>query len=158
MKLRGCVVALAVALAAGGGCASIVDSGNESLQVASNPPGAKASITNSDTKKVVHEGTTPFTVSLDRNDGYFDGADYIVTVTKEGFEPQSFVVASGINGWYFGNLLFGGLIGFLIVDPATGSMYTLKPDEIDANLIPLPAAAVVPPTPAPAPQTALPTS
>ena len=27
-----------------------------------------------------------------------------------------------MNGWYIGNILFGGLIGFLIVDPLTGAM------------------------------------
>lgn len=45
-----------------------------------------------------------------------------------------------MDGWYWGNILFGGLIGMLAVDPATGAMYklpkatsaglTLKPGEI----------------------------
>jgi len=38
-----------------------------------------------------------------------------------------------LNGWYIGNLLFGGLIGLLIVDPLTGAMWTLDPKDI--NLI-----------------------
>jgi hypothetical protein len=40
-----------------------------------------------------------------------------------------------VDGWYFGNLLFGGLIGLLIVDPATGAMYKLEPNEINCNLV-----------------------
>lgn len=40
-----------------------------------------------------------------------------------------------MDGWYFGNILFGGLIGFLIVDPATGAMYTLKPDTLNVHLV-----------------------
>jgi hypothetical protein len=40
---------------------------------------------------------------------------------------QSVPLTAKINGWYFGNLLFGGIIvGMLIVDPATGAMWTLK--------------------------------
>ncbi|HEY5968354.1 MAG TPA: hypothetical protein VIU35_10260, partial [Chitinophagaceae bacterium] len=35
-----------------------------------------------------------------------------------------------LNGWYFGNLLIGGLIGLLIVDPATGAMYRLESKDI----------------------------
>jgi len=38
-----------------------------------------------------------------------------------------------LDGWYIaGNLLFGGLIGYFIVDPATGAMWTLK--NLHANL------------------------
>ena len=33
-----------------------------------------------------------------------------------------------------GNLIFGGLIGLLAVDPATGAMYSFKPDDINAVL------------------------
>lgn len=35
-----------------------------------------------------------------------------------------------MNGWYIGNLLFGGIIGLLIVDPATGAMWTLIPRKL----------------------------
>ena len=31
-----------------------------------------------------------------------------------------------MDGWYIGHILFGGLIGFLIIDPATGSMWKLN--------------------------------
>jgi len=39
-----------------------------------------------------------------------------------------------VNGWYFGNILLGGLIGMLIVDPATGAMYRLDSDYINETL------------------------
>jgi hypothetical protein len=46
-------------------------------------------------------------------------------------------VTSHPNGWYIaGNLVFGGLIGWFIVDPFNGAMYNLSPETIDA---PLPA-------------------
>jgi len=51
------------------------------------------------------------------------------------YYPYEVHVKLTVDGWYFGNVLFGGLIGILIVDPATGAMYTLKPNELNINLI-----------------------
>ncbi len=47
-----------------------------------------------------------------------------------------FILSSNLNaGWYLlGNLFIGGLIGWLIVDPATGAMYTLSSDTVNAQL------------------------
>jgi hypothetical protein len=53
---------------------------------------------------------------------------------KEGFEEQTVTVDTKVGGWYIGNFLFGGLIGLLIVDPATGAMWTLDTNEINASL------------------------
>ena len=49
----------------------------------------------------------------------------MVEVSKEGFEKKTIQIESKTNGWYIGNLLFGSLIGFLIIDPLTGAMWTL---------------------------------
>lgn len=38
-----------------------------------------------------------------------------------------------MDGWFLGNLLFGGLIG-IIVDAASGSMYQLTPDQVIASM------------------------
>lgn len=38
-----------------------------------------------------------------------------------------------MDGWLFGNLLFGGLI-CVIVDAATGAMYKLTPNQMAAQL------------------------
>ena len=42
---------------------------------------------------------------------------------KDGYGEFVYELTPSLNGWYIGNLLFGGLIGFLIVDPLTGAMY-----------------------------------
>ncbi len=47
-------------------------------------------------------------------------------ISKDGFTSKSVALRATLNGWYFGNLLFGGLLGLLIIDPATGAMYKLK--------------------------------
>ncbi|QYM78788.1 hypothetical protein K0B96_16015 [Horticoccus luteus] len=39
-----------------------------------------------------------------------------------------------MSGWYWGNILFGGLIGMIVVDPITGSMWNLSPDRIEHPL------------------------
>ena len=39
-----------------------------------------------------------------------------------------------VSGWYFGNILFGGLLGIVAIDPATGAMYKLQPDTVQAAL------------------------
>jgi hypothetical protein len=45
-----------------------------------------------------------------------------VRVSKEGFQSRERKVDGTVNGWYFGNVVFGGLIGMIAVDPATGAM------------------------------------
>ncbi|MBK9107742.1 MAG: hypothetical protein IPM92_05015 [Saprospiraceae bacterium] len=39
-----------------------------------------------------------------------------------------------IIGWYWGNILFGGLLGILIIDPITGAMYKLKTNSVNEDL------------------------
>ena len=51
-----------------------------------------------------------------------------------GYETKKVNLECKVNGWYFGNLLIGGLIGMLIVDPATGAMYKLDNQGITENL------------------------
>lgn len=53
----------------------------------------------------------------------------------EGYAPQELTVTGTVSGWYIGNVLFGGLIGMLAVDPVTGAMYVF-PDSVSASLQP----------------------
>jgi hypothetical protein len=82
----------------------------------------------------IFNGTTPTQVALKSGSGYFKKAIYIIRYTKTGYLPKEVVISSDINGWYFGNIIFGGLIGFLIVDPATGAMYKLDRKELNETL------------------------
>jgi len=38
------------------------------------------------------------------------------------------------NPWYIGNLLFGGVLGMVIVDPLTGSMWRFEEKDISVKL------------------------
>lgn len=116
------------------GCASIVGKDAFPVTINSNPDGANIAITDERGKKIFN-GVTPTTVTLAAGEAYFHGKVYNVTFSKPGFQEQHAVIKSGLSGWYFGNIVFGGLIGILIVDPITGKMWKL-PADCSANLSP----------------------
>lgn len=123
----------AVALALTG-CATIIGSTTQPLTIKSTPEGAAVSVTNRAGEKI-HSGLAPLTVVLNRGAGYFKPEIYTIKFEKEGFESKEVVVIAQVNGWYFGNIIFGGLIlGMLIVDPNTGAMYSLSTDKVDEAL------------------------
>ncbi|MCI0511534.1 hypothetical protein C8E00_106126 [Chromohalobacter marismortui] len=117
------------------GCASIVGDKDQQVTINSTPSQAQVVITD-ETNKDIFQGETPTTVTLKKADGsYFGGKHYSVTLRKDGYESRTIAISSSPNGWYIGgNLVFGGLIGWLIVDPLTGAMYTLSPNEIHPTL------------------------
>lgn len=106
------------------GCASIVSDRVYPVSVTSSPEGAQFTIRNED-GIVVAKGTTPETVSLKAGAGFFNGETYTITYKKQNCESATKIVDSELDWWYLGNIVFGGLIGFLIVDPATGAMWEL---------------------------------
>jgi hypothetical protein len=75
-------------------------------------------------------------VALKRGSGYFSGALYRIEISKAGYKTQIIQLTSSLNaGWYLlGNFLVGGLIGWLIVDPLTGAMWTINPDDINTQM------------------------
>ena len=73
--------------------------------------------------------------SYKSSSGFFKREHYTVTFNKPGYGTNTLLIKSTVDGWYFGNLLFGGVLGMLIVDPATGAMYNL-PDSAIADLEP----------------------
>lgn len=126
--------ALAVA-AALSGCATIVGHPTQLIPVASTPSDATISIVD-ETGAEVFKGNTPTTVTLPKSDGHYWGKkSFTVTISKNGFKSQSLPIVANANGWYmFGNLVFGGLIGYFAVDPFNGNMYTLSPEAVNASL------------------------
>ena len=116
------------------GCATIVGKTTQVVSLSSAPDQADVVIID-ENKKDIFKGKTPTTVTLKKGDGYFHGKDYTVTISKEGFSDRTVKIESKPSGWYIaGNILFGGLIGWFIVDPATGAMWTLIPEKVDETL------------------------
>ncbi len=114
------------------GCASIISGATDSVVFTATPENVAFSIKDEEGKPV-HKGTTPATVVLKRSDGFFDGQTYQVDFSAPGYSPKTLPLDTTLNGWYVGNLLFGGALGILIVDPATGAMWDL-PGEVNVTL------------------------
>jgi hypothetical protein len=129
-----CTGLMAAAIMGGTGCSSIVHGGNRSLNINSTPAGAKVTVFKNGTAEAVHSGTTPITLSLDPRGGYFKGQGYTLKFELTGYKATELQIRPKLSGWYFGNIVFGGLIGMIVVDPLTGSMWNLTPDKIEQTL------------------------
>jgi hypothetical protein len=114
-------------------CASIVSDSKEVVTISSSPIAAQIAIADQSGVEV-YRGTTPATVTLDASAGYFDGQEYTITFSKAGYDPTTVKVDSRINGWYVGNIVFGGFIGWLVVDPLTGAMWALDAEQVSGTL------------------------
>lgn len=100
-------------------CASIVNGTTQDETITSVPRGAHVKIDGR------YYGNTPVTASLRRK------KEHDVEIMLPGYQPAKFTMEQHISGWYFGNLLIGGLVG-LIVDYADGSIYKLEPSNMHA--------------------------
>ncbi len=111
------------------GCASIAHQTTQQIPVRSEPPGAAVTVACGD----VHNDpklVTPTVVTVHRKPKHCT-----VALAKDGYAPAEVTLNRSTSGWYLGNLLFGGIIGF-IVDAANGAMYNRGPAEIDVQLSP----------------------
>jgi hypothetical protein len=99
------------------GCASITGSKNQPVSVTAvhqdkQVDGAECSLTNDKgTWFVKSPGSTVIQKS---------GADLVITCNKEGLPTGSTSAKSSANGGVWGNILFGGIIGYAI-DASTGA-------------------------------------
>lgn len=119
------------------GCATIVSDSKYNVAIQSDPPGAHYLVRNTKKNQEVTSGVTPDTVRLKAGNGFFSKATYEVTYEMPGYESISVPVASGMDGWYIGNIVFGGVIGLLILDPATGAMWRMD-ENVHATLLGIP--------------------
>ncbi len=106
-------------------CASIVSKSYYPLSINSTPSEANFTVLNNK-GQVFFTGKTPQVLELKASSGYFKKATYMVRFELDGYDSKIIPVTSTLDGWYFGNILFGGFIGLLIVDPATGAMFKLN--------------------------------
>ena len=131
------VFLMALSILACPGCASIICTGEKTVNIKSSPARSNFEIFNS-YGDMISNGITPTNVTLKRGSGYFAAGDYTIEFSKDGFQSRKMPMPQGIEtGWYFfGNAVFGGLIGWLIVDPLTGAMWNIK--DINISLSPDP--------------------
>lgn len=105
--------AVAIALA---GCATIITGGDDEISV-DTPGVAGAECELRRFTGAVHARVrTPGTIEIAK-----DSRDLEAVCAKDGFVESREVVESGFEPWFWGNILFGGLIG-MVVDVATGGV------------------------------------
>jgi hypothetical protein len=102
--------ALALSLTA---CGTVIHGTNQKETFVSQPSAAHIKVDG------VSYGKTPRMIKLTRSD------QHVITISLPGYKPAHFKLTKKVSGWFFGNLLLGG-VGF-IVDAVDGAIYTLKP-------------------------------
>jgi len=117
------VVSVLLIAALTAGCASIIHGSRQDVRVTSVPSGAvvRVNLNNQAT-------TTPGVLTLNRKE-----IGYVLTFEKQGYKPVEVSLRRTVDGWLFGNILFGGLVG-IVIDFASGSAYKLTPDEVSTVL------------------------
>ena len=115
------------------GRATVFSKSDYPVRIESTPPGATIVVTSSDGAHVF-EGKTPTTVTLPTKKGFFKGKNYTIQASSPGYDPLTVPINRSVDGWYIANVLFGGVLGLLIVDPATGAMWKLD-EAVALNLV-----------------------
>ena len=97
-----------LAIAVGGGCATLVNSADQNVSFVSDPEGALVKIDG------VPVGRTPAVVPVRRK-----GGSKTVHFELPGYKTTTMTLKKSIDGWVAGNLLIGGIIG-LGIDAVSG--------------------------------------
>ena len=103
-------------------CATIVSRSTQEVRFLSTPQRADIVING------VSRGRTPAVIDLKRKT-----QSYKIEIEKEGYETHTVFLDRKLNGWVWGNILGGGIIG-LVVDYGTGAMYKLSREQISIEL------------------------
>jgi len=109
------------------GCATLFGGGpQQKVSFSADQP--KASFLIKDQAgNVVFDGQDPGTILLAKKN------TYTVQVSLDGYAKQTLMISQGINGWFWGNLCLGGVVG-MGIDFVTGSMWDLRPSKVAVKL------------------------
>jgi len=116
------------------GCASIANSPRHGVDILSEPSDA-AYIIRNENGKVVANGSTPDRVVLRSTASGVTAAKYKVQFNHPNHAPVTKKLNATFSPWYFANIISPStLIGLLVIDPFTGTMYHL-PDSVETNFL-----------------------
>jgi hypothetical protein len=104
------------------GCASVVSGRGQEIPLASTPSGADVTVDG------IYMGTTPTIAPLRRKN------PHNIVFSKKGYTEQTKTTQRKTNGWVWGNIVFGGIIG-LIIDYSTGASYKIEPTAVEVTLV-----------------------
>jgi hypothetical protein len=132
------------------GCATIVDGTSQEVSFQTTPEDVLVTLTRQvpdqskvsvDQQTVIMKdevrilGKTPMTQRLDRD------KNQTVTFSKDGYKPLTVKLATTLNGYFWGNLVTGGVFGST-TDSMSGAMYEYSPSQYFVTLIPLSASSI----------------
>ena len=80
--------------------------------------------------RCVHKGRMPQSMTFDAHKGFFQRAKCVNRSTGTRANPIEARLDASLDPWHFCHILFGGLIGILIVDPLTSAMWKLPHDFV----------------------------
>ena len=120
-----CLSLLSLAAISLSGCATLIHGSQQSMFVTCEPRIASVFVDGS------FVGKTPMNAVLSRS------KNHKLRLELAGYKPFEADLTRKLDGWIFGNILLGGVIG-IAVDAVSGSMYRLSPKDIYPELTPLP--------------------
>lgn len=120
------VVAGMISLAALSGCASIASDNDTTTYIQTVPELARCDLKGDDFERVV---VTPGAISLPSK-----AAPVSVTCTADSYKPGVATLDTSVDGWIFGNIILGGVIG-AVIDAGRGAGMRY-PEEIEIILEP----------------------
>ena len=107
----------------GSGCASIMHGSSQEMTFQSSPEDATVTVSG----RVI--GKTPITSRLDKKSGQ------TVAFTKDGYKPVTMALTTGLDSWFWGNIVAGGFLGST-TDGINGSVYEYSPSQYFVTLTP----------------------
>lgn len=113
------------------GCATIVKGPNQQMSFTSEPAGASVVMGG----RVL--GQTPFTLLMKKK------SDQSITFEKDGYKSQSIALSTRLEGWFWGNIVFGGLVGST-TDGVSGSATEYSPTQYFVTLAPITSGIMQP--------------
>ena len=103
-------------------CTTIMSGKTQEMTFDSEPQGVEVNVSG----KVI--GKTPTTVQLDKKN------DQTLTFTHEGYKTQTRNLTTAVDPWFFGNVIFGGVIGST-TDAITGSIHKYAPNQYYVTMV-----------------------
>lgn len=115
------------------GCATIFSTSEYPVTIRSLPSQMTVEVLRSD-GYVVHKAKTPVTLTLttkkEKKKKRFEGEDYTIKLMRDDEVVGETELKSRLDRWYLANMIHGGAIGMLFVDPYTGCMWALNEDVL----------------------------
>ncbi len=117
MRMKLSLVILFLLALCTSGCATIIHGKYQTVPVSSNPIGAQVRSSSGQTC------ISPCELILLRDN------EYVLVASLEGYEPQQQNLGKDTSGWFWANIIAGGIIGG-VIDKASGSGDKLVPARV----------------------------